>query len=104
MISWNFFLLTGTVVNSLDKWILVKFILNQLDFHVMCIYAPTNYQDRCALWVYILPVILDLQNILVCGDFNEVLHASECVGARLPSSLLAFHDFVWDNELHDLLL
>lgn len=54
------------------------------------------------MWLEITPIICDLQRVLMCGDFNEVLHESERAGVRFLPSMVAFQDFILECELHDL--
>lgn len=41
-------------------------------------------------------------NVLVCGDFNDVLHASDRSSGRFSNSTGTFRDFVLESELQDL--
>lgn len=76
-VSWNSTLCRGSIVTSGARWCVLEVTMSDFSFHIVCVYGYPVCGERNRLWIELCPIIRALDNVIVCGDFNEVLHCAE---------------------------
>lgn len=101
VMSWNSALITCAVVSTGSRWILLN-ISNRICLHILVVYGHNDGIERAILWSELLSIIAPLNNLILCGDFNEVLDANERSNGIYSNFIHDFQAFVNESELLDL--